>query len=519
MDLLTGYGSSSDDDDDDVHHNEQQQQQQLRDDIIKKKSAVDNVDTTSSKMKSSSVFTSQSAATVSTSVEQSDTNNSKKRNKNKTKATLDAEKRKGKKLLKLSAVLPEHIWNQLTGGDARGHAATGGGDNSNSSSIDGSDDDDDDDEVDDAGRRRKNNSMQKKKMMNGNTTTTSTEKTDSGLLGLLQALPKSKNQGNFTSTSGVVYSNNYQEENGDRNTEDRTDEQESVLSKSNDFAASDNAPLGAAFVTATVETVSRRRRKPGDEPTPVKVVDLHGPQKMDSEEPVAVPSRPRAPSAVAPEDTSYSDQLQQRRLHQQRFSSVPRPQARSTNTLLPPPPLPARMQAQYQQQYSQPNYYADPNHYQHEQQIADHPSDQGATTQAPLPTLGGIGGGGGKKKQQSRKRQMEQMLRAGKIDEIQSDHQLEMESNHYRISGDVGGGDKGGYSSHGIKVVPTSSYEASAGTTSASTDVSFKQKNKHQLNSLLANAASLEAARAQNPFHATNSAKSHRASAKRRYGW
>mmetsp|Transcript_14951 Transcript_14951/g.36706 ORF Transcript_14951/g.36706 Transcript_14951/m.36706 type:complete len:211 (-) Transcript_14951:78-710(-) len=210
--------------------------------------------------------------------------------------------------------------------------------------------------------------------------------------------------------------------------------------------------------------------------------------------------------------------MHERRRQQQQYSSVPRPQVRSSTSLGPPPPPPPPSLGQYHHQYSQPSYYPGPNQQQSQyQQYTHHQQQEGpyAGQYASVPT-----GGGGKKKQQSRKRQMEQMLRAGKIDEIQGDRQLEMESNQYHLSGDVGGGGSAGdHNAHGIKVVPTSSYQSSAGTTMASTDVNLKQKNKHQLNSLLANAASLEAARAQNPLHTTKANKSHRASAKRRYGW
>jgi len=123
---------------------------------------------------------------------------------------------------------------------------------------------------------------------------------------------------------------------------------------------------------------------------------------------------------------------------------------------------------------------------------------------------------------------MEQMLRAGKLDEVQGDNFLEGVSHVYNQEGDHPGSAMSMMSPTsstgvGVHVVPTSSYDASIGTTAMSTDVTNRQKNSNQLNSLLANAASLESHRAQNPqFHMMGSkgkGGSHRATAKRKYGW
>jgi hypothetical protein len=120
----------------------------------------------------------------------------------------------------------------------------------------------------------------------------------------------------------------------------------------------------------------------------------------------------------------------------------------------------------------------------------------------------------------SRKRQMEQMLRAGKIHEFQGDYELEGAANVYEHSEYDS---VPTYQGHGLRMVPTTSYNVSTGTTIASTEISGRQRNKHQLNSLLANAASLEARRMQNPHLGSGpsggSGATHRASAKRKYGW
>jgi hypothetical protein len=130
----------------------------------------------------------------------------------------------------------------------------------------------------------------------------------------------------------------------------------------------------------------------------------------------------------------------------------------------------------------------------------------------------------GQNKKMSRKRQMEQMLRAGKIDEFQGDHELQASTNVYQPSDmDSSSGPSSSYNAHGVRVVPTSSYNVGSGTTTASTEVTGRQKNKHQLNSLLASAASLEAHRAQNPHlggrTGGGTGGGHRSTAKRKYGW
>ena len=117
------------------------------------------------------------------------------------------------------------------------------------------------------------------------------------------------------------------------------------------------------------------------------------------------------------------------------------------------------------------------------------------------------------------------MLRAGKLNEVQGDHELQGVAHVYNQQGEhpssVAVSSTG--SSSEVRVVPTGSYDATTGATSASTNVSSRQKNSNQLNSLLANAASLESQRAQNPqFQSMSGAGksgSHRASAKRKYGW
>jgi hypothetical protein len=74
-----------------------------------------------------------------------------------------------------------------------------------------------------------------------------------------------------------------------------------------------------------------------------------------------------------------------------------------------------------------------------------------------------------------------------------------------------------GETHHGIRVVPTTHFNPGAGMTAVSTEISGKHRGKHQPNALLASAASLESQRARNPT--SQKMSSHRATAKRKYGW
>jgi hypothetical protein len=122
---------------------------------------------------------------------------------------------------------------------------------------------------------------------------------------------------------------------------------------------------------------------------------------------------------------------------------------------------------------------------------------------------------------------MEQMLRAGRLDQVQGDHELSGVSHVYHQDADLHAGSAAMSSSSsgvGVRVVPTGAYDSSLGKTAVTTDVTSRQKTSNQLNSLLANAASLESHRAQNPqYHLMGGARgksgSHRATAKRKYGW
>lgn len=128
---------------------------------------------------------------------------------------------------------------------------------------------------------------------------------------------------------------------------------------------------------------------------------------------------------------------------------------------------------------------------------------------------------------------MEQMLRAGRLDQVEGDHELQGVEHTYLPPGDHGASTSttmaSSSASASVRVVPTGSYDAATGATAASTTVTSRQKTTNQLNSLLANAASLESKRAQGTQFqflggsgsggGATKQGSHRATAKRKYGW
>ena len=352
-------------------------------------------------------------------------------------ASASKAKKRGKKMLKLSAVLPEHIWNQLTG------AATGG----DGFDADSSGGEESDNDVDDGTKKKaaKKAGKPHKPLDFSSSSTTATAK-DSGLQSLMQELSRSKAAASAAETS-------------ERSPPMSREETKSAESES----------LGFAFVTSTVETTKRKRS--GKE----EVRDIHASTAATASE------APPSPKSSAPLPVS----------------TISRPTVSRTVPYRPAAPLPVG------------NRNAAPA-------TATYPTAP-ASQSFSGPATNSHGGGG--KKKLSRKRQMEQMLRAGKLDQVEGDHVVEGVASTYQPSEFDSGPS---YNSHGVRVVPTSSYNVSTGSTTASTEVTGRQRNKHQLNSLLASAASLEAQRAQNPHlsaRSTGSGSSHRATAKRKYGW
>lgn len=350
-------------------------------------------------------------------------------NDNKTKTTTN---KKGKKLLKLQAVLPEHIWNQLSGG----------------ANNDSDDDDDDDDNGKEGG-------IEKPKSKSFSKIDASVSSKNSELSELLQALPQSKNSNSLLGRGGTILGG--------------SEESVTTVQGSSSTNNETSTSLGAAFVTATVETVRKKKNEIRDIHQTNTVVETVQ-DEDDNEEEHSTPEAP--PMAFVPRPSASRV-----------VSAAPAVRkAAPTVYRAPPPPPPAAS-----------HYAATAPYY-----------SAAATTAAPT----------SKSKKYSRKRQMEQLLRSGNLEAFQGDIELQGTANVYEAPTETPGTT---YQAVGVRVVPTQRYVASSGTTAASTNITGKQRSKHQLNSLLASAASLESERLRNPQ--STRPNTHRATAKRKYGW
>jgi hypothetical protein len=359
------------------------------------------------------------------------------------------DKKRGKKILKLAAILPEHIWNQLTAG------TIGDGESDNE------EDDNNTTKEDMAVQAAKTKTTLSKfdqcdRFSRPGRRTISTK--DSDLQKLLQDLPKSK-----SSSSGKAVS---------------------ILGDSQSDSAHDGWRDDENFTSQQDKTESTNYQRTPEDIYASKIPSSTPPQSSDKK-------------TLSLTSTVLSTQQQY----------LPKPAASRTVPLRAAAPFPIHWTGTTSSSTSNVPSNSTPN---------IHHNNQSAKSSSEIDST--VGGG---KKKMSRKRQMEQMLRAGKIHQFQGDYELEGTANVYQHS--EYDSTMSTYQVHGVHMVPTSSYNVSAGTTVASTEISGRQRNKHQLNSLLANAASLEARRMQNP-HLANAASgssgaTHRASAKRKYGW
>jgi hypothetical protein len=280
--------------------------------------------------------------------------------------------------------------------------------------------------------------------------------------------------------------------------------------------------LGDAFVTATVETIKRKRTQ---QPTATKVRNIHD-DVDDSSQETQKDLRKEKQQQQQEEDSS-SDRMS----YSSTISAVPRVSSTpfytnrlprpSSSTIAPSPSSRGMATSSLRPaapQSTSSNYY---NTYTPVSQS----SSTATTTTSNNNNINnnnnnGGGGKGGKKKQLSRKRQMEQMLRAGRLDEVQGDHELQGVAHVYNAPTEYSSSSSTAAAAvDSIRVVPTGTYDPSTGTMSTSRDVTGTQKNKNQLNSLLANAAALENHRMQIGGGAGNSGNAYKATAKRKYGW
>lgn len=513
MDLLGGYSSNSDD-----SNNESDDENDKKKSSPPTMTLIDNRDVTNRRNNVKLPTVADGPAIQETVVSSGRIENYVPNNNNK-QAT-----KRGKKLLKLSAVLPDHIWNQLTGAESTT------GNRSSDGEADDSDDDNDDGGNGIATRQRHGKQQAPisfstaNKVLPSHGNTNSITAKDSGLLGLLQALPKSKSSGISSNKASIILTDDDAPAETHLPLDVTADTQEEE--RTSPSLPSSSTSLGAAFMESTVETTIRKR---SDRSKSSQVRDIHEKPKPA----MAIPTNTNVSSKETEDERKISDHYiapssyamtTSSSLYLGNQQSLPRPSVPRTSTL-PSRPVSAAPPTTAFAPSSRDRYH--PPQYHHGQ------SNSASVTSntGPMDGSGTVGPTG---KKQSRKRQMEQLLRAGKIGEIQEDHQLEASANVYVAPDTTSGGGQAAaasssstYHGHGLRMVPTKTYDVSTGGTTTSTDISVRQKSKHQLNSLLANAATLEAHRARNPFFGgsgssgsgTGTAGSHRATAKRKYGW
>ena len=439
------------------------------------------------------------------------------------------QRKRGKKLLKLQSVLPQHIWNQLTASSA----TTAG----TSSSLDQpDDDDDDDDEMDDPNVVHSNNFRRKKLSQSKLSVEAPLPKNassqkghSSSLLDLLNSLPTSTKQKQGTSsilaTAAILPSSLIVP-----TTTATNDSPRPVPSSPSPQMASPFSGLGGAFLTSTVQVT---RTKKGEQ----KIRSIHSPvdnDGNDDDKQEAVDSL-KPGHSTAQETSSHVSFLSHKESDQQvppsgippALQAVPRPSLSylapsaefsgrsatvrsTTNRRSAAPPVRANGLP------SMATYPTTPFDQEEEEGTALQPLSQQNHLQylprAVVPLSN-----------KARKKQMEAMLRAGNLDEIDSDIHLTGGGNaNYAAQALLQQQQQQAtaqYQAHGVRVVPTSQYNPATGQMDASASISGKQKGKNQLNALLANAASLEASRMENPQLSNNTRGTYRNNAKRKYGW
>lgn len=393
------------------------------------------------------------------------------------KSASSSSSRKGKRLLKLQAVLPETIWNQLSNGNLQ------------------KDSDDEDSEEED--KKRTGKSRKREKPSGSKASQNPGDKSD--LTNLLQALPMSKTDTGIGG-GGITAKTILQDSDDFSNTVIGSTKNTNTSSSSTTDTNSSFVPLGAAFLTTTVETV--RKKKSG----PSAVRDIHGASSSVAVETVNEddgndsdedhePDRDHIAERTAPiqkPSSGHASVASASSVRRPGMSSTSRTSGGFARPRMAAPPVAA---SRYPQQ-PQPSYPLPPGVTPYASSMAANPPQSRS--------------GGGKK---SRIREMERMLRQGNLDGVTSDIHLEGQANVYQAPQEL---QQQSYQSHGVRMVPTAQYNAGMGGMTASTKVSGKQRGKNQMNALLSNAVSLEAERARNPLPQQ---KVHRANAKRKYGW
>ena len=458
----------------------------------------------------------QDATIATTNSSNASTHNNPVKNKNQ-----EQQKRRGKKLLKLQSVLPQHIWNQLTNSSAT-TAVT-----SSSLGLADDDDDDDDDEMDDplvagANLRKANPSQMKPTLESSRPKNPSAQHGhSSSLLDLLNSLPTSSKQKQGTTkhaTTGILPGSTTVP------TATATNKVAGPVPSSHAQQTSTTlSGLGGAFLTSTVQVT---RSKKGEQ----KIRSIHSPvdHNENDDKPTAVdPSK--SIHSTTHENNSHKSVPSHHKSDEQEppsrlpltLQAVPRPSslglsdvstsARSTTSRRSAAP-PVRASAA-------PSMATYPTPFDQEEEVDTTQSLSQQNQQQQQHSLRAAAPLSNK----ARKKQMEAMLRAGNIDGIDSDIHLTGGGNaNYAAQALLQQQQQQAtaqYQAHGVRVVPTSQYNPATGQMDASASISGKQKGKNQLNALLANAASLEASRLENPQLSNNPRGTYRNNAKRKYGW
>ncbi|KAL3928635.1 MAG: hypothetical protein SGBAC_012563 [Bacillariaceae sp.] len=392
----------------------------------------------------------------------------------KTAKSASSSNRKGKRLLKLQAVLPENIWNQLSNGNLQ------------------KDSDDEDSDEENKGKRTIT-SRKRTKPASGNINASENPGDKSDLTNLLQALPKSKaGAGRSGGSSGKSFLH------------DSDDFSETIVGAPSSSTAeakkSSPAPLGAAFLSTTVETV--RKKKAGGTST---VRDIHGQSSSRMQNDTDSDGESGDNDNAADNATAASKQLPSSHASVPSSNSVPRPRissiSSSRGSAISRIAAPTVSVSRNQQQ-PQPSYPLPPD-------VMPYATTVSYPVATSVPPLQGKPGG----KKISRKREMERMLRQGNLAGVTTDVHLEGQAHVYQPPQEQ---QQQAYQKHGVRIVPTSQYNTSTGGMAASISISGKQRGKNQMNALLSSAVSLEAQRARSPVPQQ---KVQRANAKRKYGW
>ena len=337
--------------------------------------------------------------------------------------------KKGKKVLSLASVLPQHIWNQLTNGIP----------------------DDDDDEI--PAEDKKPRAAKAKP-------SAQQQQEDSGISSLLADLQKTK-------------SSKPKEAEGEESSSD-------IQKKSDQQSSSPPQKLGHAFLTSTTTVIRKKDLQP---------IDVHASsteeatvkQETEVGEEVKAAAISKSPAKVAEPESERPKPIAQR----------PRLAAPSVSYR----PAASFHHQQQQPPAAYPSYSSSHASSQQQQPSAAAPSSQSKMS---------------KRKQ---RQWMEQQLRLGNIGAVSQSSQIhELQDHHDPNAYHLGQDDMDQPKSTGIRVVPTQAYNPKTGGMESTTEVGGKQKSKSQLSSLLVSAAALQT-------KPSSKQTTHRATAKRKYGW